>query len=392
MGKFILISKDAMSTDYLPIYGNHYWKTPNIDALASKGTVFTNYHAAAPSTVMAFYSMATGKFAHETNYEMYDKSHDVYIGETFFSKLKKQGIETHIIWSPQWMPLLEYHDYFRGDVEFHILNNVAQRVGAHLLHDGFLKPNDKLAEQCLQESIKVVKSVLAQEKDMFVWLHLPHVLNGRVSYGGDIDVFDRYIGEIRKLIPDDCIAITADHGNMNGHKGKVCYAYDVYEAEARIPLITPRIDGLTECKTLLSAVDLYSILVEKKINARDYIYCDTAYRAQKHRKLAIMHEKYKYIYNKENGTEELYDLEFDPQENFSIMTDYVYDRDRKINAPSRELYFYPEWDKLEAIRKKLRKEKERIWKNGSVKVIIKSNLKDVLRPFYVKVKRRVRKK
>ena len=36
----ILVSKDAMLSSYLPTYGNKYWKTPNIDELAKKGTVF----------------------------------------------------------------------------------------------------------------------------------------------------------------------------------------------------------------------------------------------------------------------------------------------------------------------------------------------------------------
>ena len=28
---------------------------------------------------------------------------------------------------------------------------------------------------------------------------------------------------IRGLVPDDCIAITADHGNLNGYRGKLAY-------------------------------------------------------------------------------------------------------------------------------------------------------------------------
>ena len=84
----------------------------------------------------------------------------------------------------------------------------------------------------------------------------------------------------------------------------------------------------------------------------------------------------------------MYDLDFDPTEEFSIIDDYIYDVDRKINAPSRELYYYPDWDKLPEIRKIMRAEKARIWKNGSLKVVIKSNVKDVIRPFYVKLKMR----
>ena len=45
-----LLSKDCMSCESLPIYGNKYWKTPNIDELANKGTVFRRHYAAGGST------------------------------------------------------------------------------------------------------------------------------------------------------------------------------------------------------------------------------------------------------------------------------------------------------------------------------------------------------
>ena len=41
--------------------------------------------------------------------------------------------------------------------------------------------------------------------------------------------------------------------------------------------------------------------------------------------MAIIHDKYKYIYNKRTGIEELYDLQFDPTEEYSIMEDYIFD-------------------------------------------------------------------
>ena len=39
----LLLTKDAMCTSYFPCYGNEYWKgkTPNMDELVEKGTVFT---------------------------------------------------------------------------------------------------------------------------------------------------------------------------------------------------------------------------------------------------------------------------------------------------------------------------------------------------------------
>lgn len=383
--KYVLISKDAMCTDYLPVYGNKQWKTPNIDAIAAKGTIFHNHYTAAPSTVMSFYSMVTGLYGHETEYEMYEQIHDIYKGETIFTKLNKNGFHCHIIWGDIWMVLPNYFDCYRDDVTIHVHNTFRQGVGAHYTHNGFLIPDQVKENQTFNDTIAMIKGILASNEDTFLWIHFPHVINGRVSYGSDIDLFDKYVGEIRKLVSDDCIAITADHGNMNGHKGKICYGYDVYQPAIRIPLITPRIDGLCEYNKNSSSTDLYSILFKKKIPQHKFIYSDSAYRSQSHRKLAIIYQHYKYIYNKKTNIEELYDLEFDSTEEFSLIEDYIYDPDRKINAPSRELYYYPGWENLSEIRHLFREEKERIWKNGNKYVLLKDYLKDLIRPFYLKM-------
>lgn len=387
MKKYVLISKDAMCLDYLPIYGNKIWKTPNIDALASNGTVFKNHYTAAPSTVMSFYSMITGLYGHETEYEMYEKIHDVYKGETFFSKLVKKGYSCHIIWGDIWMVLPEYFDCYRSDVKIHMLDNFRQGVGAHYKHEGFLLPDEDKKDATFCSVQKKVKEILDSEENVFLWIHFPHVINGEVAYGSDIELFDKYVGMIRTMVSDECIAITADHGNMNGHKGKICYGYDVYQPAIKVPLIVPRIDGMTEYAGNSSSTDLFTILFEGEIPKHEFIYSDSAYKAQGHRKIAIIHENYKYIYNKKTGTEELYDLKFDPLEEFSLIEDYVYDPDRKFKAPSRELFYYPHWNILQSVRKKMRDEKERIWKNGSIKIVLKSNIKDFIRPIYEKMKR-----
>lgn len=387
MNKYVLISKDAMCTDYLPIYGNTLWNTPNINELANAGTVFRRHYTAAPSTVMSFYSMITGKYGHETEYEMYERIHDIYKGETFFSKLKDQGYSCHIIWGDIWMALPEYFDCYRQDVTIHMIDGFKQGVGAHYEHSGFLLPDEKKKQDTFLKVEKNIRHVLESEEKVFLWIHFPHVINGEVAYGSDIELFDKYVGLIRSIVPDDCIAITADHGNMNGHKGKICYGYDVYEPASRIPLIVPRIENMEVVKANTSSTDLYSILFEHKIPYRKFVYSDSAYRAQGHRKLAIIYDHYKYIYNKKTGVEELYDLSFDPMEEFSLIEDYVYDPDRKFNAPSRELFYYPNWEALPEIRNIMRNEKLRIWRDGSPKVIIRSNLKDFIRPFYERLKK-----
>lgn len=382
---FILVSKDALCKDYIHLYGQkpYQFKTPNIDELAKKGTLFKHYYCAAPSTVMAFYSMCTGQFAHETDFQMYERIHYRFKGNTAFTLMKELGYEeTHIIWDEDWGFLPEYFDYFREDVSIHNIVGLRERVSFHKRNQGNVRNDNTKAYQILDIIRIKLLSLLNTNKSIFIWLHLPHVLRGRAGYGSDIDIFDKYVGMVRSLVPDDCIAITADHGNLNGAKNKLAYGFDLYERAIQIPLITPRIYNLKECNTNVSSVDLFNIILRRKIPERVFLYSDTAYRAQKSRKLAIIWGHYKYIYTKSTGCEELYDIAYDPEENFSLMSDKCYDVDRKLYVESKEEYFYPFWDKLPAIRNILRLERKRIWRNGNFKLVLKSNLKDWLRPLY----------
>ncbi len=380
--RYLLVTKDAMSTDYLPVYGNKDFQTPNINELASKGTIFKNHYTAAPSTVMAFYSMITGKYAHETDYELFEKYHDTFEGPTFFSKLKEQGFECHFLWDSINMVFSEYFDLFRDDVQVHHFSNFRQGVGAHYKHEGFLEDNPKIEADTFETIREKVVEIVNSENKIFLWIHFPHVINGKVGYGSDIELFDKYIGLFRKIFDDDCISISADHGNMNGHKGKLCYGFDPYQPAAKIPLITPRIGGVTEVDYNTSNVDLLSIICGE-IPKRQFVYSDTAYRGQYHRKLAIYYKNYKLIYYKSTGNVELFDLSTDPTEEFSIYSDYYFDNTRNAYTPARELYYYANWERLPKIREILIREKERVWRNGNDKNERKNRLRQFLIPFKI---------
>ena len=310
----VLISKDALCYEYLPCYGNKYWagKTPNIDELVSKGTLFTRYYTAAPSSAMSYYAMFTGKYPYQSVNMKYEILNEAYKNVTLFDKAEGHGFECHIIWDERRMEIAyPYSRCYGENTTIHAVKGLRQGVGAHYNHQGILKENDSVLEETIQIFTNEVDDILKNNKKVFLWIHLPHVLNGRVSYGGDIDAFDRCIGLLRERFSDNNIFITADHGNMNGHKGKICYGFDVNEIAIRIPMITPRLSVGDVCSTVCSNVDLYDIIFERKIVEREYVFSDSAYYAQPHRKLAVIMGKYKYIYNKQDSTEELYDVEWD---------------------------------------------------------------------------------
>ena len=367
MSNIILITKDALCKDYLPTYGNRYWKgkTPNIDELASKGTVFHHCYTAAPSTVMSFRSMMTGVFPYEQPYEDYSPKEIPESETDFFSVARRMGYSCHILWDTTWVNMvLKYGNCFGQKTVIHNLDDIKQGVGCHYNRQKPLVNDSSLTEATIRRIVEELKNITATNEKVFVWVHLPHVINGRTAYGGDIDVFDDFIGKCRTIFDDDHIYISADHGNMNAFKGKYCYGFDVYTPAIEIPLITPRICNRETVDDFISNVDFKELILNGKITKRDFIYSDTAYYCQPHRKLAIIHDGFSYIYNKEGSSEELYDIINDPSENCNLLLPNYKDPDRHLSSPVREYYYSPHWDNIASILSAFRNEKKRIWRHG----------------------------
>lgn len=362
--KVLLITKDALCKTYLPIYGNTYWKMPNLEDLAMKGTVYDKYYTAAPSTAMAFISMFTGKYPYKTAHRKYVPTADME-KDTLFDKLYKEGFSCHIIWDERWVYMAKrYSECYGEHTTFHYVK-MNQKVGSAHYYSEELKNDDNLAQRTLNAIDNEIKDIVNNNNKLFLWIHIPHVLLGRTGYGTDMDIFDKIIGIGRHYFEDDSITISADHGNMNGVKGKICYGFDVYEPAISIPLITPKISNVERSDQLLSNIHLREIL-EGRLPSDEFILSDCAYYAQPRRKLAIIHNNFKYIYNKRAKTEELYDLKNDPNENCNLLNPIIYDVDRKVKSRLKELYFYPYWNEAQEEYKTMKKIFNDVWRTESL--------------------------
>ena len=89
----------------------------------------------------------------------------------------------------------------------------------------------------------------------------------------------------------------------------------------------------------------------------------------------------------------MYDLRVDPFEQFNLIENEIYDIDRHITAPSKEMYLYPYWDDLENVRKFFRNIKEKMWRTGSFSEEIKPKVKYFIQTHgYNQIIRRIPKK
>lgn len=377
-----LFSKDCVNLEALPMNGNKYWKTPNIDALAAKGTVFTRHYSAAASTSMSFSSMISGHYPYEF------KSRKEYVATIpnefpgFFEYFQDNGYETHLIWDETWVNYCwKFVELWGHKDILHVHNlNIAQPAGSHKKNSKENVRNDALLEESYKLIYDTLKSIDLSKKQ-FIWLHLPHIIRGRRCYMDDVDVWDNMVGFVRELVGDDSIYITADHGHMNMHKGKVGYGFDVYEPIIRIPLITPRINNLQKYDGLTNSIDLFQIMVNHSIPHHDYIISDSQYYAQPDRKTAVVTDRFKLIYNKHTRTEELYDLWWDPQENYNILKKTFFDKDRIRITIYNELYFYPYYVDAMRAYEKLNEVRCSIWREPSwflgKKVALKKYIRNI---------------
>lgn len=363
----IFISKDALNKLALPTYGNGYWETPNISALAQKGTVFKRHYTAAGSTAMAFTSMALGKYCFETGRKYY-KNEEAINGNTLFDKLYDMGYDCHIVWDDTYTSFAKSHFRCEGEhTTIHSLHQIKQKETAHKKGQIDDMRFDEEETQIALDMIRAefVKIKETSKKDIFMWCHLPHVMRGRQGYGSDIDVFDRVIGIAREIFEDDEIFVSADHGHMNGWKNKYHYGYDVEEEAICIPLITPKINDVDTIDFPTSTLQMFDILYRKKVEPMEYVMCETAYYAQPKRKIAIIKGKYKYAYDKETGKEFLYDLAFDKEENHNLVYTEFYDVDRYLWYSTSQCFYYPYWDDAQKALEYFRAVKNSMWKKGT---------------------------
>ena len=367
-----LFSKDCMSLEALPCYGGcTYWKgkTPNIDALFKKGTVFYNHYAAGASTAMSMSAMLTGHYCYEF------KSRQAYVNvipnefRSIYDVFQEEGYETHLIWDYRWMRMAYRYVREFGDEKKLILHNIeiGQPAGGQKEGNKRLERDDKLLERTYKLIYDELDAIDLSKKQ-FVWLHLPHVLFGRRSYMDDMDALDNIVGHVRQLVGDDSIYFTTDHGHMNMHKHKVGYGFDLYQPIVHIPLITPRINGLERWDGLTSNIDLPSIMLESRIPEHDYVISETKYHRQADVKVAIISDRYKYIYNDGDRSKEFYDLKWDPDENYNMLEDTYYDYDRFKHIVYDELYFYPYKDEAMKAYPQLKAQFQKIWKDKPVSV------------------------
>ena len=251
----VIVSIDALRADHVGAYGYARATTPNIDALAREGALFTHAYCATPHTSYSVASMMTGKYMRPLLLEGAGDDAD-----TLASLLRTYGYRTAGFYPPAV--------FFIDRERFTTL--AARGLDFEYRRVEFLPAEERVAQ--VERYLDRVRA----DRRVLLWVHLfePHepYVKHRAHDFGERDL-DRYDGEIaaadagvgkivaaiRKRRPSAIVVLTADHGEEFGEHGGRYHGTTVYEEQVRVPLVIVA-PGIISPRTIAEPVQTIDLL------------------------------------------------------------------------------------------------------------------------------------
>jgi arylsulfatase A-like enzyme len=237
----LLITIDTLRADRLSCYSSEHVKTPNIDALAAKSTVFTRAFALTSTTLPSHANILLGMtpLYHGVHDNLNFKVRDEYL--TLAEHLKKEGYATGAFVGAfpldSRFGLSQGFDTYDGDFGLTVSGEVVSA--------------ERPAEEVV---IRALEWLNQQKSPWFLWVHCydphdpyeppePYRSQYRSSpYEGEVAYVDsamkklfRYL-EDRDLMEKTVIAFTGDHGESLVEHGEITHGYLAYNSSIWIPL------------------------------------------------------------------------------------------------------------------------------------------------------------
>lgn len=260
----LLISIDTCRADHLSCYGYAQATTPNIDAVAGEGVVFSKVLSPVPLTLPAHSSMLTGTIPpyHGVHFNL-----DCQLGQsatTLAEILKGHGLATGAVVSAYVM-----------DSQF----GLAQGFDTYYDRFGTGLDGTENKERKGGETSRYAMDWLDGHRNVpfFLFLHYfdphtpyepPEPFASRFPgnpYAGEIAYTDHCIGQVigklkeLGLYDSTLIVIAGDHGELLGEHGESSHSYFIYEGAVKVPLIF-KLPGQRQPKRIEELVGLIDIV------------------------------------------------------------------------------------------------------------------------------------
>jgi choline-sulfatase len=124
----LIIISDEHRKDAMGCAGHPIVKTPNLDALAARGTLFTNAYTPSPMCVPTRASLACGDYVHKTGYWDSATPYDANI-RSWMSHLKGQGVPVTSIGKLHFRSSQDDNGFTEELLAMHVVNGIGWPVG-----------------------------------------------------------------------------------------------------------------------------------------------------------------------------------------------------------------------------------------------------------------------
>ncbi|MDH3214128.1 MAG: sulfatase, partial [Myxococcales bacterium] len=343
--RIVLIVVDTLRRDFVSVYGGAQ-ATPNIDALAERGQVFTNAVASFHQTTMSMAALFTGR---TPSIETADPSStlswnsDTWCGMARFAeagsdiacipeavptlaeRLKEAGYWTIGVASNQF--LFEPSGFGRG---FDDWIEVGPRQEA--------RPRQRPELGALRAWAPVTKAAVAAvnrrpQGRFFLYVHYMDVHDypfAQVDYPTSIGTVDRAVGvllntlEKAKLLEDATVIVTSDHGERFGERHPLRgrpghYGNPAFQELLRVPLIVapPVVDDPTAPLRTQDLHDLIQEIAGLRPDRDGELAPGELYVGER-RFRTYLDGRWKSTLRRSDGRLFLFDLENDPEEKRNV--------------------------------------------------------------------------
>jgi choline-sulfatase len=241
----VLITIDALRAE-LGVTGYSRNISPNIDALAKKGTLFTRAYSLASYTSKSLAPMLIGRYGSETHrgflhFNRFTRD-DTFVSE----RLQRAGIRTVSV-QGHWYFFKNY-GFERG---YDVLDTKATPADQPI--EGDKSSNgDELSDRIIEN----LDDPALETKQFFLWSHYldPHGEyvahdefdfghRGRERYDGEVAFVDHHLGRVfaalekKSFSGRTVVIVTSDHGEAFGEHDLYRHGFELWEELVRVPLI-----------------------------------------------------------------------------------------------------------------------------------------------------------
>ncbi len=242
----ILISIDTLRADHLSCYGYRKIQTPNVDAFAHHGTIFSQANSQIPLTLPSHTSLFTSTYPFENGVE---ENAEIVPSNvvTLASILRDHGYRTGAFIGSDLLS-----QRFHLDKGFDVYDSPFQ-MQTGLAQNPYDIRVRRDASLVVRSALQWLATGSAKPPFLFLHffdLHAPYsagkaknIQPSVAGYDAEIEYVDRVLERLQKTLADkgwwdrSLVILLSDHGESLGDHGEASHGYFIYQSTIWVPLL-----------------------------------------------------------------------------------------------------------------------------------------------------------